>query len=123
MSDLTALNDWYERFHEECRRADALAAELSEVREGLASIFANLDDPEKHSIFDSFAHEDGLRNLAAQPQGGRGKALLAVVEAARRVTVGGPPDGCGLCQHGTCRAPAHNALTARLAAIDGAQPE
>lgn len=66
-------------------RADALAVELSELREGLASIFANLDDPEKHSIFDSFAHEDGLRTLAAQPQGERGKALLAVVKAVAKL--------------------------------------
>ena len=59
---------------------DALAAELAELRAAVTLAAQLLD--QKPSLFHQ-SLSNRLRALAAQPQGERGKALLAVVEAAR----------------------------------------
>jgi len=96
---------------------DALAAELGELRAGIDQLRDFFDLGEGLFFMSNrFEHADTLlRALAAQPQGERGKALLAVVEAAQALS---KVHGDGRYCDDFCKG-----IRAALAAIDGAQPE
>ena len=104
-------------------RADALAVELAELRGAVDDWTWRCEHTEERDGWLRMERaEERLRNLAAQPQGERGKALLDVVEAAR---VRGhcysmAAFGAYCADVGEWRCPGC-VLTQKLAAIDGAQ--